>query len=188
MGRVKFLCSILFCAFLFFGVAGLVYADDGSWGTVGDPCEISWIGDGFTLDLDHEDSSPFKGWATLTVKNTGTQDWGDFHFGFYDPIGGQTIDNLAFLEGLDPNGVNIDPTSTQSPLTWDIDNDTIGATIDLFFYSDPLSAGETATFSVYTANPDQLDWFGLQAYPTPVPEPATLLLLSLGGLALRRRK
>ena len=170
---------VLFASLLM--ITSDAFADDGSWG----PFDVDWIGDGVVLEVAHEDADPFKGNATLTVTNTGTEPWGDFHFGFYDYLGGQDISNLGFLD-LSLGG--FDPTSTQSPLTWSIDNVTVGATIDLYFYSDPVLAGETATFTVYTANPDQLSWFGLQAYPTPVPEPATAVLLCAGSLALIRRK
>ena len=157
------------------------FADDGAWG----PFDVDWIGDVSLVSVQHEDASPFKGNASLTVTNTGAEAWGDFHFGFYDPIGGQDISNLGFL---DASLGGIDPSSTQSPLSWSIDNATVGATIDLYFYSDPVLPGQTATFTVYTDNPDQLSWFGLQAYPTPVPEPATLGLLALASLALVTRR
>jgi hypothetical protein len=134
----------------------------------------------------HEEASPFKGWANVTVTNTGTQPWGDFHFEFYDPIGGQDISNLAFLDG---SGGGFDPCSTQSGLTWSIDNGAVGATMDLFFYSDPVAQFEEVTFSVYTDNTaDELPWFGLMIYPTPIPEPATICLLGLGAIGLLRRK
>jgi hypothetical protein len=44
-------------------------------------------------------------------------------------------------------------------------------------------------FRVYTDNTkDRVSFFGLILYPTPVPEPATLALLGLGGVALLLRK
>jgi hypothetical protein len=131
----------------------------------------------------HNDLAPFKGWVDLTVTNSGSQPWGDFHFQIYDPMGGQDISNVGFL--VDPP---YQPTSTQSPLTWAVDNVSIGARIDLFYYSDPVLPGETAHFTVYTDNPDHLSFFGVMLYPTPVPEPASLLLIGCGAiLALRRR-
>ena len=58
--------------------------------------------------------------STVTVTNSGDVAWGDFHFGIYDPIGGQFIDNVHFLDAS--TGGN-DPTKQpSSPLTWDIDN------------------------------------------------------------------
>ncbi len=179
------ICSLAVSVSLF-SAGSSSFADDGAWGDI-TPLEISWIGDSALLDLQHEDADPFKGSATLTVTNTGDQPWGDFHFGFYDPIGGQDISGLAFL---DASMEGIDPSSTQSPMTWVIDNVVVGATMDLYFYSDPVQPGETATFSVYTANTGHLPWFGLQVYPTPVPEPATMGLVCVGAIALliKRRR
>ena len=136
--------------------------------------------------FEHPDQAPWKGWLNVTATNNGTVAWGDFHFEFYDPIGGQDLSNLAFR---DASLGGEDPTSSQSPLTWLIDNDAVPATMDLFYYSDPVGVGETATFSVYTDNTvGTLPIFGMIIYPTPIPEPGTVLLLGLGALLIRRSR
>jgi len=171
-------------------MCGQVFAHNAVFG---DPDPIEYDGTGVEVVqlFPHEDASPFKGTASITVKNTGTQAWGDFHFEIYDPIGGYDISNVHFLDVtmLDhDNNPGQDPTSSQSPLDWDIDNGAVGATMDLYYYSDPVNPTETATFTVYTDNIDEIAWFGLKIYPTPVPEPATLALLGLGSLVLLRNR
>ncbi len=154
-----------------------VWAHDFSW-----TGSMAGAGDGIVVEFVHEDDAPWAGWVNVEVTNTGTEPWGDFHFEIFDPNGTQDISNVDWV--VEPPN---EPTSSQSPLTWAVDNDAIGATIDLFFYSDPVGQGETATFSVYNVNPDELSFFGVAFYPTPVPEPAALALVSLGFLFLRRR-
>jgi hypothetical protein len=103
---------------------------------------------------------------TVTVRNTGTAPWGDFHFGIFDPMGGQNIANVDFL---DASMGGEDPTCSQSGLTWVINDVVVGATIDLNFCSDPVMPGETAVFTVFFVNPDLVAFPGMLFYPTPVP-------------------
>jgi hypothetical protein len=150
----------------------------------------AWINTSFSdmslQEFTHNDHDPFKGTVFVTVTNSGSQPWGDFHFQIYDPMGGQNISNVSFLDSTTtPPGPN--PTSSQMPFTWAINNVVVGATMDLYFYSAPVNPGQTATFNVYTDNPDHLSFFGLMMYPTPVPEPASVLLLGFAALLIRRR-
>jgi hypothetical protein len=155
-------------------------AHDASW-----TGSIMGLGAGVAVPVTHQDATPFKGYMSINVTNNGPAAWGDFHFGFYDPIGGQDITNLAFLDSA-TTPVGPSPTSTQAPLSWIINNTVVGATCDLYFYSNPVLPGQTANFTVYTGNPDHLSWFGVMIYPTPVPEPAACALLGL-ALLMRRR-
>ena len=169
------------------------FAGVGALGLVLCAASTAWAHDGTitttfsdfsTQGWEHPDEDPFKGWLTVNVTNTGTVAWGDFHFEFYDPWGTQDISSLSFLD--DSMGGE-DPTSSQSPFTWLIDNEAVPATMDLFYYSDPVDPGESATFAVYTDNTtEELPIFGMTIYPTPIPEPGTVLLLGLGALLIRR--
>ncbi len=130
---------------------------------------------------EHLDAEPFKGWLDLTVYNSGLDPWGDFHLEFYQVTG--PIDNVSWLVSSP-----YEPTSSQSGLTWAVDNVTVGATLDLYFYGDPVLPGQTANFKVYTDNPDHVSFFGVSMHPTPVPEPATAMLMLLPALLARRRR
>jgi len=130
----------------------------------------------------HQDADPWKGWAQVTVTNTGTEPWGDFHF----EITGVGIENVDFVADPPFEPISVPPRPS---LTWAVDNNAVGATLDLFFYADPVLPGQTAQFTVYTDNTaDMNPFFGLCIYPTPVPEPATIGMLLLGGLFVLRRR
>ncbi len=170
--------GLLTLTVVFFLGATSAFANDANIVT-----DISGTGIAVAQQVSHPDEDPWAGWVNLTVTNTGSEAWGDFHFEIYDPIGGQNIANVEWQDGA-----GYEPYSTQSGLVWQIDNTSIGAKIDLEFYGDAVMPGETAEFHVYNVNPDMLSFFGVMLYPTPVPEPATALLLGLGVLVLRRSR
>ena len=107
------------------------------------------------------------------MTNTGNGAWGDFHFNFYEVLG-YDISNLDWTNA----------TSSQSGMTFLIDNSVYAATLDLYFYSDPLLPDKTGTFSGYSGNRDAIPSFGVSVYPTPVPVPAALWLLGSGSIGL----
>lgn len=141
---------------------------------------ISGVGQDDAVSYDHADADPWKGWLNLTAKNTGTQPWGDFHFQIF----GDSVSSVDWIV-TGPSA----PQSSQSGLTWSVDNDRAeGAILDLYFYGDPVTPGQTAAFSVYTDNTEeQLSFFGVQLWPTPVPIPGAVWLLVsalIGSLGL----
>jgi len=144
--------------------------------------EFDGTGPGAGQTVTHQDDVPFKGWVHLDVTNTGTEPWGDFHFEFVDV--GWDVSNISFI--VDPP---YEPNSTQSPLSWAVDNDVVPARLDLFFYTDPVLPSASASFTIYTDNTvDQVPFFGLLFYPTPIPEPASAALLSLGLVTCLRAR
>lgn len=183
----KLLVAFLFCSLLFF--VSSVFAHDGAWGDVNDPLAIDWIGDSQTLDLEHQDADPWKGWASLIVWNICGDDWGDFHL----KIKGINIDNVDFVANetyIPQMWIRVGGTWVlNDSLSWTINNTVVGAEMDLFFYDDPIEHGDIAKFRVYTDNTaSHCSLFYVSAHPTPVPEPTMLALLSIGILALRRKK
>jgi len=146
------------------------------------------IGQANAGSSNHNDQEPWKGWIYLTVTNQSNVAWGDFHFQIFS-FNGQDVSAVDFI--VDPLYT---PTSSQNPLTWTVDNTPpTGSTLDLFFYSDPVGIGDTATFIVYTDNTATHVNFGVMYWATPVPEPSSLMalsgsLLGLAGLVWRRRR
>jgi len=139
--------------------------------------DISGTGTEAEVVIDHNDQDPWKGWADITVTNTGDEDWGDFHVLVSYGAG-------VFIEDSAPNQPSTDITGA----TWTMDGTT---KVDFEFYGNPVNPGESANFQVYTNNTtNQNNWFGLTIYPTPVPEPTTIALLGFGAasLVMRRKK
>lgn len=174
------------CAFVSLGLllaasvllAGQARADDALINAT-----FEGLGPEVVQQFTHEDAEPFKGTVTVNLQNTGTEPWGDFHFEIFGIPGFPSVANLDFVVSSP-----YQPTSSQSGLTWVVDNVSVGAKLDLYFYGDPVMPGETAQFAVYTNNVDHVAFFGVAVYPTPVPEPATLVLMTVGGLLTFRRR
>lgn len=155
---------------------------------------VSWdfggVGDSFVYEFEHEDGSDatgnFKGFLYFTATNTGNEAWGDFHLSIFESRSGYDVANVFFTDSSSTiPGPGEDPTWSRSndDLTWEIVDG--GHSLDLFFYSNPVDPGEQVTFSVYTDNTiDTVSFFGLAAYPTPVPVPAAVWLLGSGLLSL----
>jgi|GEM_PF-942175 len=178
-----------------FAVATPALAHDGSWTLtvsdwmdIADPCAPDGLG--------HLDEDPWKGFATLIVTNNMAQNWTGFTFEIYEPVGPTTV---VFSEpqspepdGNPPDYVKMWVGNTRTTeyysgfygKTYDTDD---YKTLEFSFAGDPVLPSEQVMFDIYTDNTaNKYDWFGIVAYPTP--EPASVILLGIGGLALLRRK
>jgi hypothetical protein len=168
----KLLVAFLFCLPLVSFTPSLS-AHDGSW--------TYDVTDWSNVLLGHDDQSPWKGLATINVTNTMAQSWGDFHFEIYDFMTTNVIfTSSPFILMKDNLGNQYAGSSYVI---------TTPKKLDFYFYGNPVLSGQSVTFQVYTDNTaNNLAWFGLTVYPTPVPEPATMTLLCIGALALLRKK
>lgn len=177
-----FIILIALC-FLGFAAASPARADDVDI--------VTDFGDFTAQEYQHDDDEPYKGWVDVTVTNTGTVAWADFHFEIFEVPGWGSVENVHFITeivGLD----DYRPRKDGALVDFVLDNDVVGATLDLTFVGDQVLPTDTVNFRVYTDNTaDNVPLFGLIIYPTPIPEPATMALVGLGVLALlvrRKRK
>jgi hypothetical protein len=111
----------------------------------------------------------------------------------YSQSGWSSPTNVSFVTS-DPNQPTYSTGFGTLPLTWSVTNGTAttGATLDLFFYANPVAPDQTATFTVYTDNTTDKGFFGVIFYPTatPVPLPGAAWLLGpgiAGFIAVKRR-
>lgn len=147
------------------------------------------VGQTVAKQFEHEDDDPWKGFVNVWVTNSSQAPWGDFHFQIFSYQPGVSVENVHFIVDAP-----FQPISSKTLSGWDVDNAPVtGSTLDLYFYGDPVLPGQTATFTVYTDNTTDKVNFGLMMWPTPVPEPSSLIALSgglmgLAGFALRRRR
>jgi hypothetical protein len=138
------------------------------------------VGEPFSQLFTHTDTSPFE--STITVNATNISQnvtWGGFYFKIMDV--GWDVTNVDFVVSSP-----YEPTSTQGPLTWQVNNDIIGASLHLDFSSDPVGPGELASFTVRIDNTVDQDTFGIRLHATGAPEPSTMALLGCGAIALTR--
>jgi len=184
---MRYILSLLVVLALVVATVVPALAHDGSFGSPTEPIEFANTS---SQNFIHENEQyPWKGTALVYVKNTGSKAWTDFHFKIYCWNGVDDISNVSFT---DASMGGIDPTSTQFPLTWSIDNVVVGAEMNLYFVSDPVLPGQVATFQVYTDNTADEVQFGLCMCPS-VPEPSAILTLATGllgifGISWKRRR
>jgi hypothetical protein len=137
------------------------------------------------LTFDHYDKDPFKGSATVTVTNSGSENWGGFHFEIF----GSGIENVHFVDHIIMNDLAYAPSVSVDIDSYVINNTAVGATMD-FFFDEAVSPTESVDFVIYTDNTEnKVSFFGLGLWPTPVvPEPATLSIFAVGSLLIARRR
>jgi len=139
---------------------------------------------GQTVEREHQDDDPWKGTMTVTFTNKGDDAWGDFHFRIVYP----GDNSVLFTE-------DVTPTMTgANDYFYTLTNG--GLELNYYFYNDPVTKGESATFNVYTDNTLKMNAafaVAMEASPvvvSTVPLPGTMILFGSGiaGIIGWRRK
>ncbi len=126
---------------------------------------------------------------TVTVKNTGTIDWVDFHL----KIVGQGLFFSCRTTGGGA-GFHIVAASAMGAFgNGDFVPDSVCQSADIVDFTHPVLPQGSFTFTLTTMNDSNFQGdYHLQVTPTAVPEPTTMLLFGTGligvGAAIRRRR
>ena len=172
---------LLFCAGLAMSLlmgTGPAWAHNFTW----DISELQ-VGETTIYPEHHEDTGEYAGFVEIKVTNTGSEAWGSFHMEFTE-VRGYSISNLDWI-------ADESYSSTQTVSRIIEDNNAYGATLDFYFSPDPLLPGETGWFYGKANNQDEVAYFGVMAYPLPVPTPSSGFMLGsglLGFVCLARKK
>ena len=144
----------------------------------------TWNGTG-TWTADYP--TPTNGWVTINATNNSSFAWGDFHVEIFAcGYGGcGDITNVDFIDGVVDSMTS--PDSDRSPFTYNIDNASVGAKLDYFYYSDPIGIGQTGQFKFKVANPDGV-LYTTAFTPTVVPEPISSTLFIVGAATFGYRR
>lgn len=131
-----------------------------------------------------EYSTPTNGWVTINVTNNTGFAWGDMHIEILQcyTFGCGAVTNVDFVDNH-PSGSPLSPDSDRSPYTYTIDNVSVGATLDYYYYSDPILTGGSGMFKWKSTNTDGV-LYQLAVTPSVVPEPVSSTLFVVGGVLL----
>ncbi|RJR15867.1 MAG: PEP-CTERM sorting domain-containing protein [Nitrospiraceae bacterium] len=133
-------------------------------------------------------NQPTNGWVTINVTNNTGFAWGDMHIEILQcyTFACGAVTNVDFVDNH-PSGSPLSPDSDRSPFTYTIDNASVGAKLDYYFYSDPILTGGSGMFKWKSTNSDGV-LYQLAVTPSVVPEPVSTTLFLVGAATLGFRR